>query len=240
MTNSANPRYPCRLESAIAHTFARKSTNRETSVAVHQRQPEAKPPGEDEQGEEPSGPTLTCLRSACESPDMPKKLVASAPVTRPSPSAAEPIPVEQQASKPPRVSRGGAGRERRRERLTWIGEGEPLRVDPLVLLGAGHAGRGSRDLHLLPPHRSARPPPPPPRGGAGAAAAAQVRQEPDGPPPFGFPSPSGQRRMGCHFETGDPTSRRRSPVISFNFLIGKWTLPNGLMWIGIWRRINPC
>jgi hypothetical protein len=94
VTNSANPRYPCRLESAIAHTFARKSTNRETSVAVHQRQPETKRPGEEERGEEPSGPALTCLRSARESPDMPKKLVASAPVTRPSPSATEPTPAE--------------------------------------------------------------------------------------------------------------------------------------------------
>jgi hypothetical protein len=43
VTNSANPRYPWRLESAIAHTFARKSTNSEASLSIHQREPEAKP-----------------------------------------------------------------------------------------------------------------------------------------------------------------------------------------------------
>ena len=162
---------------------------------------------------------LTCLRSARESADMPKKLVASAPVTRPSPSATEPPrrSIKHQTS---RIFGGGLGTRRgRQERLTWVGEGEPLGVDPLVLLGAGHASSRSRDLHLRPlspPRPGARPPPP--QRGAGATAAAQMRQEePDGPPRTRFGFPSRLRWTGWHFETEDPTSRRRSPVISFIF-----------------------
>lgn len=166
-----------------------------------------------EEQEETSGPVLTCLRSARESADKPKKLVASAPVTRPSPSATE-TPAGAVSIKPQRIFWGGVEAEGRK-RLTWVCEGEPVGVDPLVLLGAGHASSRSRDLHLRPlspPRPGARPPPPPPpQRRAGATAAAQMRQEPDGPPRTRFGFPSRLRWIGWHFETEDPTARRRSP-----------------------------
>jgi hypothetical protein len=106
---------------------------------------------------------LTCLRSARESADMAKKLVASAPVTRPSPSTTKP----PRRSSKPQTSADFVGRRgsEGQERLTWVGQGEPLGVDPLVLLAAGHASSRPRDIHLRPlspPRSGARPPPPPP------------------------------------------------------------------------------
>lgn len=154
---------------------------------------------------------LTCLRSARESADMAKKLVASAPVTRPSPSTTKP---PHRSSKPQTSADfGGRRGSEGQERLTWVGEGEPLGVDPLVLLAAGHASSRPRDIHLRPlspPRSGARPPPPPPQKRAGATAAAEGRTLTR----FGFPSRL--RWTGCQFETGDPTSarvgdRRRSP-----------------------------
>jgi hypothetical protein len=105
---------------------------------------------------------LTCLRSARESADMAKKLVASAPVTRPSPSTTKP---PRRSSKPQTSADfGGRRGSDGQGRLTWVGEGEPLGVDPLVLLAAGHATSRPRDIHLRPlspPRSGARPPPPP-------------------------------------------------------------------------------
>jgi hypothetical protein len=143
---------------------------------------------------------LTCLRSARESPDMAKKLAASAPVTRPSPSATK-IPARAVSIKTSRVTavmgerRAGAPYLGRRARTT--------------------RRRSSRAPWSRPRRRLiARSPSPSPLVASSRCSSAaarsrrdtQVREknEPDGPPPS-FAFPSRLRWTQRHFDTGDPT-----------------------------------
>ena len=82
VTNSGKPRYPCRLVSAIAQTLNRSTVRQKWHIYKNQKFHK-----QNKTGRGLVARASTCLRSGRESLDMPKNLIASGPVMRPSPSA---------------------------------------------------------------------------------------------------------------------------------------------------------